>query len=769
MMELFIPEQAREHIKGLRQSIGQSKPKAEKDRGMENSMSEKSCQLCAVDKLNFEPPPIYCTPCGARIKRNATYYTIGADDNEASGDTIIVDGTTVPKARMEKKRNDEVTEEWRVQCDKCEAWQHQICALFNGRRNSCGQAEYTCPNCYIAEVERGERKPLPQSVVLGEKDLTQNILSDHIEKRLASSFKEEREKRAKHEGKGYDEVPGAEGLVVRVVSSVDKKLEVKSWVLDIFKEENYPLEFPYKSKVPSLLLLFQRIESVEVCLFGMYVHEFGSECAQPNHRRVHLSLLDSVKYFRPEIKTVSVEALRTFVYHEILIGYLEFCKKRGFASCYIWVSPPQKGDDYILYFHPEIQKTPKSGKLREWYLSMLRKAEENIVVELTNLYNHFFKSMGECKTKVTAARLPYFYDDYWPVAAEDIICQLQQEVDERKKHKKGIIRKIITKIALKASGQFDLSGNASKDLRLMHKLGETISPMKEDFIMVHLQKACSHCHILMVSGNHWECKQCEKFQLCDKCYETEQKLEDIERHPINQKEKHTLYQSEIKEVPHDTKDEDEILESEFFDTRQDFWSLCQESHYQYDTLRHAKHSSMMVLCHLHNPTAPVFCDICYLDIEAGQGWRCEVCADYDVCNACYQKDGGINHPHKLTNHPSSADCDAQNKEARQPLVLQVETHKKIEDAERYPINQTDKHKLFQGYQCEVCTDLADAEVKKENFLLLGAFILLIVAIIILLTAILFKASCRFPRFIAKANNIYRCDIRDSTITHHSYY
>ncbi|KAM3235309.1 hypothetical protein P3L10_015345 [Capsicum annuum] len=174
-----------------------SKPKAEKDRGMENSMSEKSCQLCAVDKLNFEPPPIYCTPCGARIKRNATYYTIGADDNEASGDTIIVDGTTVPKARMEKKRNDEVTEEWRVQCDKCEAWQHQICALFNGRRNSCGQAEYTCPNCYIAEVERGERKPLPQSVVLGEKDLTQNILSDHIEKRLASSFKEEREKKSK--------------------------------------------------------------------------------------------------------------------------------------------------------------------------------------------------------------------------------------------------------------------------------------------------------------------------------------------------------------------------------------------------------------------------------------------------------------------------------------------------------------------------------------------------------------------------------------------
>jgi len=133
-------------------------------------------------------------------------------------------------------------------------------------------------------------------------------------------------------------------------------------------------------------------------------------------------------------------------------------------------------------------------------------------------------------------------------------------------------------------------------------------------------------------------------------------------------------QTEIDDVPADTKDPDEILESEFFDTRQAFLSLCQGNHYQYDTLRRAKHSSMMVLYHLHNPTAPAFvttCNICHLDIETGQGWRCETCPDYDVCNACYQKDGGVDHPHKLTHHPSIAERDAQNKEARQQRVLQV--------------------------------------------------------------------------------------------------
>ncbi|KAL3502379.1 hypothetical protein ACH5RR_036828 [Cinchona calisaya] len=680
LTELFTPEQVREHIIGLRQWIGQSKAKAEKNQAREQC--ENSCQLCAVEKLTFEPPPIYCTPCGARIKRNAMYYTIGAGDtrhyfcipcyNEARGDTIVADGSAIPKARLEKKKNDEETEEWWVQCDRCEAWQHQICALFNGRRNDGGQAEYTCPNCYITEVERGERKPLPQSAVLGAKDLPRTILSDHIEMRLARRLKLERQERANVQRKNVDEVPGADGLVVRVVSSVDKKLDVKSRFLEIFQEENYPLEFPYKSKV---LLLFQKIEGVEVCLFGMYVQEFGSECQQPNHRRVYLSYLDSVKYFRPEVRTVTGEALRTFVYHEILIGYLEYCKKRGFTSCYIWACPPLKGEDYILYCHPEIQKTPKSDKLREWYLSMLRKAaKENIVVDLVNLYDHFFVSTGECKAKVTAARLPYFDGDYWPGAAEDMIYQLQQEEDGRKQQKKGAIKKTITKRALKASGQTDLSGNASKDLLLMHKLGETISPMKEDFIMVHLQHACTHCCILMVSGTRWVCNQCKNFQLCDRCYEAEQKLEDRERHPINQKDKHELYPVEINDVPADTKDKDEILESEFFDTRQAFLSLCQGNHYQYDTLRRAKHSSMMVLYHLHNPTAPAFvttCNICHLDIEAGQGWRCETCPEYDVCNACYQKDGGIDHPHKLTNHPSMAERDAQNKEARQMRVLQL--------------------------------------------------------------------------------------------------
>lgn len=82
---------------------------------------------------------------------------------------------------------------------------------------------------------------------------------------------------------------------------------------------------------------------------------------------------------------------------------------------------------------------------------------------------------------------------------------------------------------------------------------------------------------------------------------------------------------------------------------QSFLSLCQGNHYQFDTIRRAKHSSMMVLYHLHNPEAPAFvstCNNCQAEIEPGEGYRCTVCQDYDLCRIC-REEKGVQHDHPL--------------------------------------------------------------------------------------------------------------------------
>ncbi|KAM1164286.1 hypothetical protein ACFX13_024244 [Malus domestica] len=627
LTELFKQEKIKEHLSNLGQSIDKSILMEDREN------SEKVCQLCALGKLFFAPAQIYCSCCGLRIKRGVNYYcTLDEHSSRycfcnlcykgSRRGNISFHGIRISKATLGRKKNDEETEEPWVQCDKCKGWQHQICAVLNDKSALGGQAENTCLKCLLKETECGELKNLPKSSVFSAKDLPTTMLSDHIEQRLFRRLKQEREERAKVEGKEFFEVPGAEDLVVRVVLSVQKTLKVKQKFLDLFHDENYPAEFPYKSKV---ILLFQKIEGVDVCLFGL-----------------------------PEIKTVSGEALRTFVYHEILIAYLEFCKKRGFVTSYIWACAPLKGEDYILHCHPEMQNMPKPEKLRQWYQSMIKKAaEEKIVVSHTNLYDRFFIPTGECNSKVTATRLPYFDGDYWSGATEDAIRAIEQGMADTQKKSK----KTITKRTLKAMGHTNPSDGSTKDILLMQRMGQTILQSKEDFIIVDMQYVCTHCHEAILSGRRWSCGQCKSFHLCGRCHDAERKNCGQDIHISINMERHVLSQVVVEDMLSDTKDEDVISNNNLLENRHSFLSLCEKKHYQFGTLRRAKYSSKMILHHLHNATALTSgntCSLCHKDAVIDQRWVCEMCPEFDACATCYREKGSSCHIHKLTESSPSA-------------------------------------------------------------------------------------------------------------------
>ena len=80
------------------------------------------------------------------------------------------------------------------------------------------------------------------------------------------------------------------------------------------------------------------------------------------------------------------------MYHQACLGYIEFVRGLGFEQMLIWACPPLQGDDYILYCHPSRQKVPRSDRLRNWYLDMLRTArQEGTVVGVSSLFDAYFE------------------------------------------------------------------------------------------------------------------------------------------------------------------------------------------------------------------------------------------------------------------------------------------------------------------------------------------------------------------------------------------
>ncbi|KAG6966894.1 hypothetical protein JG688_00006545 [Phytophthora aleatoria] len=720
---------------------------------------ESSCRLCGIERMVFEPAVLYCNgECNSRIRRNCYYYT-SADNKyhcchpcHANLPETIKhnEGRQYQKNELARKKNDEVHEEPWVQCDKCERWVHQICALFNGKIDSekkpqlvkteggqstdSGDAspspssstaksttvtttvvksssssgskgtvhsittspgsEFLCPECLLEH-----RKSEPQKYKIGRhafsaKDLQRTKLSDFLERRLSKSLQKEREDEVKWTQRDVKDVETAEGLTVRLVSNIEKQLMVRDKMFQRYKDSHkYTSEHRFKSKC---ICMFQEIDGVSVLLFGMYVHEFDEQEADCNSRRVYISYLDSVNYFKPA-------HLRTKVYHEVLIAYFDFVKQRGFHTAHLWACPPLKGDDYILYCHPEAQKTPKSDRLRAWYVDMLVKAEEEGVVwQITNMYDDYWRNDN------TPCALPYFEGDYWVGLAEDLIEKLDAEkpkkivnkrgskshkrknsdtkkaANKKSKSKKPKRRKTAT--GGEASGDEDedddahevtTSSNRTLTVKsldtpdrklsdpLMHKLGEVIEPMKDDFLVVKLVPCCRVCNTSVVQGTLWRDHSVKtehglnpkvvQTALCDGCY---LKLKVVSAggssaaHQRLQARLNALIKETVA-LPERCTDPDETNDSEFFDTRQAFLSLCQGNHYQFDELRRAKHSSMMALYHLGNPNPNAYvyeCNACTRDIVTGNRWHCHTCPDFDVCDACYAKE---KHEHPLEIVPTS--------------------------------------------------------------------------------------------------------------------
>lgn len=69
--------------------------------------------MCALTKLSFEPPVIYCSSCGLRIKRGQIFYSTPPDHGndlkgyfchqcftDQKGERILVEGVSIKKSDL---------------------------------------------------------------------------------------------------------------------------------------------------------------------------------------------------------------------------------------------------------------------------------------------------------------------------------------------------------------------------------------------------------------------------------------------------------------------------------------------------------------------------------------------------------------------------------------------------------------------------------------------------------------------------------------------
>lgn len=378
-------------------------------------------------------------------------------------------------------------------------------------------------------------------------------------------------------------------------------------------------------------------------MFAMYVYEYGHECPAPNRRRVYISYLDSVQYFEPKM-------YRTTVYQAVIVEYLRFVKKRGFHTAHIWSCPPTPGDEYVFYCHPPQQKIPQEDMLRDWYLQMLDKAQsEGVVVETTNLYDEYFNNEGTnapTGSAVNPISLPYFEGDYIPGEIETILSHFTGEEWRQLQSTSSVPRRSGSKLGTRSNpGQLV---NQSQD-KVMLRLGKTIYNMKDNFMIVRLRSKRFVAAVDRgddVSGwpddDDWapQTEGKDSSILTEGKEETGDDENEVESSGFDDIDSSVMANSK----PGSTKigsttEEDEQFESEMFENRQLFLNYCQVNHCQFDGLRRAKYSTMMVLFQLHNPTAPKFiqqCAACDRDIASGIRYHCKACANYDLCEDCYR-------------------------------------------------------------------------------------------------------------------------------------
>uniref|UniRef100_K3WEQ4 histone acetyltransferase n=1 Tax=Globisporangium ultimum (strain ATCC 200006 / CBS 805.95 / DAOM BR144) TaxID=431595 RepID=K3WEQ4_GLOUD len=517
------------------------------------------CGICNEKCINFEPPFVMCSgPCQQRIKRHSLYYKTPDGFHHWCGKcytslpklvtlkstTPMNDATSAQNQDKQIAKNflvkakflDELTEPW-VQCDHCNGWVHQICALFNASEDSDDAEEvpYTCPLCRINELTRAEQdwdiemSPSETSVdefplntykhkfeFMGShspvlkrkpaaKEFTRALGFDSVVEEKVFDYLGDDEVDECENLRSIEKIEGfvrseqlqscalsrfmqtwvrqhlvalgeheaAQSIAIKVASSIKSSCQVSQVIREQFQSGNQ--SYPESIDFTSkAIFVFQKINGIEVCIFSMYVQEYDENSnLAANRNRTYIAYIDSLVYMRPR-------HIRTSLFHETLISYLAFCKGRGFHYAHIWACPTTRGGDFIYWCHPSFQKNPSKDRLLQWYLKMAEVGKEaNVVFACQDLYTCEFENL---EARLEEQLPPYFDGDYWAAEAERLAACPP---------KRGKLSREAYELNLKGE-------------KFRKRVVESVKASRESLFVISLQPKCSACKSLIVNSTFWK-------------------------------------------------------------------------------------------------------------------------------------------------------------------------------------------------------------------------------------------------------------------------
>ncbi|EFP09486.1 CRE-CBP-1 protein [Caenorhabditis remanei] len=546
---------------------------------------------CCAKKLAFTPLSLFCygaamctiareqqywvyeqssTQFNVTVTERYTYCQKCFDNLPPEGISLSENpndrSNMAPKTAFVEQKNSVIDYEPFERCKYCMRKWHRICALHDKKVYSDG---FICECCRTAK-----KYPKPENKYLASK-LPHNKLSSFLEDRVNGFIK----KQLQAEAHKYP-------VIIRTLCVQDKEAEVKPQMKQKYVETNqFPEKFPYRTKA---VFAFEIIDGVEVCFFGLHVQEYGSECPAPNARRVYIAYLDSVHFFQPR-------ELRTDVYHEILLGYLDYAKALGYTMAHIWACPPSEGDDYIFHCHPPEQKIPKPKRLQDWYKKMLEKGvQEGSVVEFKDIYKQ-----ARDDNLVTPTQLPYFEGDFWPNVIEDCIREASNEEAQRKvKEEDDDGDEADGGLGGNDSGKKKSTKNKKNNLKKSSKMNK--------------KKAGS------ITGNEVADKLFSQFEKHKEVFFTIRLVS---------------LQDEPAVLANRIVDPDGLMPSDMMDGRDTFLTKAREEHWEFSSLRRAKYSTLCLAYSLHETDSKGMeysCNKC----NGPAAWHCQSCEDFDLCESC---------------------------------------------------------------------------------------------------------------------------------------